>query len=251
MAIYKPGIKIEGSKQYESDVRKVLDDFLASNQVAQVLFKNIARLDHDIIIVPHEDDDGECNAVTLKRDPDAASPEGEEYYTQDDKGKYVKSGKKGTGKGTDAQIHYTPGMFGKGKCFDGLYGSMPDEMLFHEMVHGWHDLQGLNDMIPTSGGLDKYDDEEEFFAIVLTNTYMSAKNKSTKGLRADHTGHTELKAPLNTSTGFLKNADNRKLLVKLLNQEVKRMDPNFILPEDAVPFNPFGYLQAHLKDYVK
>jgi len=86
-------------------------------------------------------------------------------------------------------------------------GSYPDEVCFHEMIHTYR--QGLYRRIDTprpdatDGGLILYGDIEEFFAIVLTNIYISDDTNHTKsGLRADHYHHRPLESELSGSITF-------------------------------------------------
>lgn len=85
---------------------------------------------------------------------------------------------------------------------------------------------------------------EEFLAIVVTNVYMSAYNKVQ--LRADHFGYTPLKAPLDTSAGFMANdAEN----LRLMNIYNLVWQPTFWVLANYVPkirFNPFRELTENL-----
>jgi hypothetical protein len=146
-------------------------------------------------------------------------------------------------------IHFTPDTHGGAACGGGLYGSLPDEVLLHEMVHGLRDMQGQSFKVPTRGTLRNYDNLEEFLAIVITNVYISAKDK-TMPLRADHHGHTRLKDTLSTSEGFLKNPENLRLL-SLLNTKFLEgplfEQLGFLVPSAA--FNPFRELLVHPEKY--
>ena len=53
-------------------------------------------------------------------------------------------------------------------------GNAPDEVLYHELVHASRLVNGVYDRVPVN---QKYDDEEEYLAIVLTNIYMSEKGQ--------------------------------------------------------------------------
>jgi hypothetical protein len=123
----------------------------------------------------------------------------------------------------------------------GFYVSLPDEVLLHEMVHALRQMQGKSNPIPTEDTLRKYDNEEEFLAIVVSSVYMSAHNKTQ--LRADHWGFKALDRALNTSAGFLTDAGNFKLMdiYKLVWQ------PSFwLLRTVPATFNPFRELTLRL-----
>ena len=81
-------------------------------------------------------------------------------------------------------------------------------------------------------------------AIVVTNVYMSANNKLQ--LRADHFAYSPLKAPLDTSAGFLADPENWKMM----NIYKLTWQPLFWLLSKQVPdakFNPFRELTDRLE----
>jgi hypothetical protein len=162
------------------------------------------------------------------RDDNLATPE-DERYEQQPKG-FV-----GTGLGSGSDLEFSPESWGPSRtsCYQGEYGSLPDEVLFHEMIHALRNLQGVRNPWPTE---DKdYGNEEEFLAIVATNVYISAKGGTQ--LRANADGHWPLKAPLNTSAGFLTDARN----LKILKRYQLIWQPTFGQLSHAVTavFNPF------------
>jgi hypothetical protein len=57
---------------------------------------------------------------------------------------------------------------------------LPDEALFHELVHAFRMASGASETVPLSrGGLMNYDTVEEFIAILVTNIYVTdPSNKS-------------------------------------------------------------------------
>src|SRR5262249_21765490 len=99
----------------------------------------------------------------------------------------------------------------------------PDAILLHELVHGLRIQRGQFLRMPT---WDKgYDNEEEFFAVLLANIYMSETGKTR--LRADHHGQSKLRTDRNTSETFLgkgaasptgSQLENRRLVHKLVCQ---------------------------------
>jgi hypothetical protein len=209
---------------------------IGANEVGKVLFRGIesAAKKEVLTIRPYTRGNaaiGVCNAVTSAHDPYAAYPQGvrpepnakapairgafvgrednlgtpeDERYDQQPAG-FI-----GTGVGSGSDLEFSPESWGpsRSSCYQGEYGSLPDEVLFHEMIHALRNLQGRRNPWPTE---DKdYGNEEEFLAIVATNVYISAKGGTQ--LRANADGHWPLKAPLNTSTGFLTDARNLKIL---------------------------------------
>ncbi|OAI54568.1 hypothetical protein AYO44_03220 [Planctomycetaceae bacterium SCGC AG-212-F19] len=88
----------------------------------------------------------------------------------------------GTGVGADAFIFF------RRQDWDGSDGpaTLPDEVLFHEMVHALR-IMGGKSCYRLPVGLRQYQTEEEFFAILLANIYISEKAQGAAvPLRADH-----------------------------------------------------------------
>jgi hypothetical protein len=96
-------------------------------------------------------------------------------------------------------------------------GDDADEFLLHEMVHGLRNMAGVSHARPMVGTLTRYDNEEEFFAILVTNIYMSEKGE--RLLRRDHRGHYLLGKDLDTSREFLRDVQNASLVQKLYTQQ--------------------------------
>src|SRR5262249_50212980 len=99
----------------------------------------------------------------------------------------------------------------------------PDTTMLHELVHALREMRGQMYQVPT---LDKgYDNEEEYFAILVANIYMSEQGK--KNRRKARHSHTKLPEALSTSETFLgKDAsppsrdqlENRRLVHKFVCQ---------------------------------
>src|SRR5262249_561432 len=152
------GIKISGpDKQYEDAVKAVLDE-IAGNYLGPVILGGIIATKKDVVIVPYDAgkaaNSGHCNAIASADNARDSAPEGvkggEKYAgwfvgkmdnrnTPDKDERYLQHEWKdgtGTGKGSTVHIYFTPGASGGSSCGgDGVYGSLEDEVLFHEMVH--------------------------------------------------------------------------------------------------------------------
>jgi hypothetical protein len=103
---------------------------------------------------------------------------------------------KGTGKGSDTVIWFTPQDYIK---TDSLPGGRPDEVLLHEMVHALRMEMGLNLCLATG---DNFDTVEEFYAILIANIYRSECGYPT--LRAHHNGKEMLAAPFSDDRIYYK-----------------------------------------------
>jgi outer membrane protein OmpA-like peptidoglycan-associated protein len=104
----------------------------------------------------------------------------------------------------------------------------PDEVLFHEMVHAGRIL----------GNDDGPLDQEEFFAILVTDIYVSEKGKPSNFLRSptDHSAMAiPLKEPETEPYAFLSLKRNYELIEKYCRQH-----PNIapMIADSAAPFNP-------------
>jgi hypothetical protein len=142
------------------------------------------------------------------------------------KGRWIKNPILGTGTGSDVEIRYLPKMFGFGGTAAATFaptlpGIGASAALFHEMAHGYRMNIGHRYPARTMGGRLLYDDEEEFFAIVLTNIFVTDPTTEVmiRTLRADHHGFTPLAAAQATSLGFLQVTANKQMLVRLFAQE--------------------------------
>ncbi len=94
------------------------------------------------------------------------------------------SSKLGSGRGSDAMVFFTPSLY----TADHGPGSLGDEVLFHEMIHALRENLGLHHgTLTVHNPVDKcYDNDEEFYAILATNIYMSEKTKNCQRLCANH-----------------------------------------------------------------
>jgi hypothetical protein len=98
-----------------------------------------------------------------------------------------------------------------------------DDQLLHELVHALREMRGELNQIPTD---DKaWDNEEEFFAILVTNIYLSELGK--KYLQGNHHDMGLLSPALSTSEKFLGKGvsslsrtqlENRRLVNKFVTE---------------------------------
>ncbi|MFL5240604.1 MAG: hypothetical protein ACJ8FY_00725 [Gemmataceae bacterium] len=240
--------------QYEASIITLLDK-IKQNLAGAAILGFIEGNKHQLTIIPYTDlyiirhNKKRCNAST---DPDLDAdghPEGKEWYTNADLhdksgAREDTSGKKGTGRGSDVHVCFNPNQTdvasGKGtSCFTSTLGGLPDEVLFHEIIHALRFMKALDLGKPTYGkNLEHYDNEEEFLAIVITNVYMSAWGL--KDFRADHFGYK--KAPYQTTADFLSDADNLKTLTNNYADFADVYQLLALIPGSVAAFNPFREL---------
>jgi hypothetical protein len=183
---YKGNIWIDGDTTYVIGVMVQLDE-IAKHRTGRTILNAIQKKTLDVIIVPwpEKDDPG---AKTRATDFRADGPPGQTRLTcdrgnagkpsLDDNGKpIVFKDVKGGGGGSGSTIFYSPEV---SKRIRGP-GNDPDEVLFHELCHS---LRNLNALARCEAVGEKFDDIEEFWAILITNIYRSECGRS--GLRGDH-----------------------------------------------------------------
>ena len=262
----KYGIEISGPRDYVDAIKGVLDT-VAGNYLGPVILGGIIATKKDLTIVPYDKGkaavSGDCNAITRPDHARNAAPDGVrggqkgagwflgrmDNPATDKDDRYDQQEHKvgaGTGEGSDVKIYFTPLPSGGSSCGGGAYGSLPDEVLFHELVHALRAMQGKLNAIPTEGGLRGYNNEEEFLAVVASNVYISAK--PSKQLRADHRGHQPLKPPRDTSAGFLADPETRDLM-KLYQLTWRPTFQELASAGHSLRpvFNPFRQLEDELK----
>jgi hypothetical protein len=128
-----------------------------------------------------------------------------------------------TEKGGDGVlIRFSPGYFPPGgKCYvdPGSHVVKPAgsaaEVLFHELVHAFRLVTGkfVNSKIPK---LPAYDIEEDFYAIVITNIFLSETDRN-QPLRESHRGLEPLPVYRATDQGFLTLDANLEYVTKFIH----------------------------------
>lgn len=156
---------------HERWITKILNRFLRY-LTGQALMAEVQRAKHTVSIFPQK---GNSDAGEI---PDHEVPGTEKDELLRDSHGAAKSPKlKGTGLGSDAEIQFSPGKWSRLVGSSGLHGpgANADEVLFHEMVHSSRDLNGKASLIAVN---KKFDNEEEFLAIVIDNIYLSEKGQT-------------------------------------------------------------------------
>jgi|SRR5579864_3203462 len=206
--------------EYETSVKWTLD-LISRSQTGQALLCAIQRTGKKMIIRPWLDT-SKINASAKALNERDAAPAGE--FALDSSGRPMTGGHWfwkgpmiGTGKGSDAEIRYAPSMFGFGGWSASTFaptspGVGQSAILFHEMAHGYRDMRGHQQSVAMVGTRQAYDNEEEFFAILLTNIFVTDPTTAVQGrrLRADHWSFTALPATQSTSKGFLQAQGNKR-----------------------------------------
>ena len=99
----------------------------------------------------------------------------------------------------------------------------PDDCLVHELVHSLREMRGQLNLVPTR--TTGYENQEEYFAILLQNIYGSEKGLTI--FRGNHLTNARLSKSLSTSETFLgkgqrplsmEQLENRQLVSRLTNE---------------------------------
>ncbi len=125
-----------------------------------------------------------------------------------------------------AEVTFEPYMYMSGSaCYKHKHltqrspGAKPDEVLFHELVHAYRQLSLLNNEKPLGGGLTLYENDEDFFAVMVTNIYITDfTNKSGTAPRADHHHYRPLAKGLSHSFTFYQSSEQ---VLPLMDRFVK------------------------------
>jgi hypothetical protein len=140
-------------------------------------------------------------------------------------------------KAGEINIRFTPADWSAGSCGRQGPGATPDAVLLHELVHAYRQIQGhtLRVLAPVPGFI--YEDEHEFYAILLANIHLSAKNQ--RVLRRDHKGYKVLYPELASSEPFLTNLiEHRRLVENFVNENGALCNT---VRRDQCVFNPIDY----------
>jgi hypothetical protein len=98
-------------------------------------------------------------------------------------------------------------------------GMKPDEVLCHELMHAARYLGGDAKTTPIPSMPD-YENEEEYFAILVSNIYSSEKGRGVESFRKSHhiTDKPEMTVVEAAPFVFLTEGDNHRLIAKFCSQ---------------------------------
>jgi hypothetical protein len=176
------------ASSYTASVREQLLK-IAKVDTGKVLLSALRYWGKWIVITHYDFSEGACNAFVEERT--GAARDGHKY---------------------GATVKYTPNVFKCSACTTAApnnAGDLPHEILCHELVHAFRRVSGKRSWSEASGALERYDSNEEFHAIVLTNIFVSDPTNTLKtSLRRDHRDSAPLGADLSTSFSFFESGVN-------------------------------------------
>jgi hypothetical protein len=181
------------ARAYEAGVKGNLSKLLqtASGRILLNSIRfNARRFNSHVKIVPYDGAQGRCNAYVQTE----ATPAGKMAAT----------------------VLFSPETWSRsGPCARILRdntrnkATLPDEVLFHELVHALRTLAQIFKMPLLTGGLYRYEDFDEFCAILATNVHISDRTNRVKtGLSSDHHGGRPLDKQLAGSLAFYQSGRN-------------------------------------------
>lgn len=247
------GIKERNYSDYDMKMQKIIKT-IAKSETGKILLDAIASTGKHLLITPYTPsapNQTVCNA-TASHIPGSNDLTKILAYrvgtydrdaTQKGKTPLNKYGKPsgggiGTGRGVNSTINFSPDTWESGSC--GLHQTsfLPHAVMFHEMVHAYRHMKGRRNRQATNSGLVAYANDEEYFAVVLSNIYISDPTTPIGGERVLRFGHGNKVMPTTESTtkGFLGNPENQKMVEKLKNQEPELAGALSVVKCD---FNPF------------
>jgi hypothetical protein len=97
----------------------------------------------------------------------------------------------------------------------------PDDVLFHELVHVYRAMMGIFEWVRTG---DSWDTTEEFFAVVLTNIYVS-ETRENATMRGDHSSEFRSQQEVHdseTDEEFLQSSAHRGWVSQMLEENEMR-----------------------------
>jgi hypothetical protein len=208
--------KSKDTTGYETAVTSILETITnRANGIGQKLF-NALPADKNIVIVPYNDQElikkyGKCNALAAGA-------------TSFERG--------------EARVRFTPESWkAGGQCaLDNApgIGIAEDEVLLHELLHAYRKVRGTFNRMPLNTPGMSYENLEEYFAIVVSNIYMSENGKL--NFRKDHAGFEALPANSATSDKFIEDKENHKWVSYLWNIE---QPFSLFVAGSPAKFNPF------------
>ncbi|HZO53075.1 MAG TPA: hypothetical protein VFB63_10170 [Bryobacteraceae bacterium] len=223
--------------EYEDSVEEVLNE-VNLRRSGKAVLRAIVQQITNLAVTPWlgKGSIDSPNAITRAIKAADATPRGEPV--RDARGNVVDPTRTGTGRGSSAEIEFLPY-----KCASGVEGAkeqadpskhaagtLPDEIIVHELVHALLFMSGKSYSSPVPNQ-HLYDNQDDFFAILIANVYRSECGRLESRLHHYGFESDELK-----SGKFLRTWENRYTVRKL-----RRDLPSLFsdLHDVRADFNPF------------
>jgi hypothetical protein len=252
-------IVVKGSPDYQSSIVEQLDKIWAT-WTGWTVLRAVIDSGNTVTIVPYTRADaekmGRNNAFAQATSRADATPRGFPLYAGGSGDERFETAffSSGTGGGSNSEVHLSLGgrqalptcsKTVRSACLPPMFAQNrgPDDTLVHELVHSLREMRGQFTLFPTR--TKGYDNEEEYFAVLIQNIYASEKGLTI--FRRDHLGYAAQQRSLSSSEGFLgkdqlplslEQLENR-LLVRKLTVECHSLCWN-IQTRVKAAFNPIA-----------
>jgi hypothetical protein len=203
-------IKVAGSSEaYEVEVARIVTDMILSSVTGRAVATKIKA--HGEVLITDDYPGIDSRDINSEFDPGRSSknlgivgfhPHNRHLNTV----RVQLNGRPITGSQLNFVHKHSPGM-------------KPDEVLCHELLHAARYLGGDFSKIPIPS-MPGYEDEEEYFAILVTNIYSSEKGRTFESFRKSH--HIRYEPEMNRFEAlplmFALEDDNLRLIAKFCRQ---------------------------------
>lgn len=218
ITINPTGLNGSAARTYVSKVHEYLK-WIYRTQSGKLLLNSIKFYKRPVTITPYTK--GDCNAVGG-----------------------------GTAVGGDGILSYSPDTFSLHGACSGTTsaknsGLLWDEILFHELIHVFRAVSGKWKQTKLAGGLHRYTDTEEFYAVLVTNIYISDRtNKIKSSLRANHQGFDPLSSDFQGGFEFFSSSRQVFGLVDRFFTDHPFFANSLAIDLSSAPFNPLADFHA-------
>jgi|SRR5215204_713932 len=236
-------VKKAAAKDYENGVFKVLLQ-IDQTQSGHALIGEIHRIGRTVTIVPLIPVGQDWTGASARPFDETAATR-KHWLKRDKDGDPYKDRERGTGAGSDCEIEFITSSLAQRVYSEPAIKTpkkkpnplaLADEILVHELLHAVRDMAGASfrRRVPRQ---PRYDNFEEFYAIVVANVYRSECGRS--GVRSDN--HSTFESMYVDGKGFLRLHFNRMHL-----QRFCRRHENLAaeLSKISTYFNPFQHLRT-------
>ena len=218
ITINPTGLSGNAAGNYRTKVREHLK-WIYRTQSGKLLLNSIRFYKRPVTITPYTK--GDCNAVGGA-----------------------------TAVGGNGIVNYSPDTFSLHGACSGTTspknsGLLWDEILFHELIHVFRAVSGKWNQTKLAGGLHRYTDTEEFYAVLVTNIYISDRsNKIKSSLRANHQGFEPLSDDFTGGFEFFSGSRQVFALVDRFFTDHPYFANSLAVDLSSAPFNPLADFRA-------
>ncbi|MFV0388909.1 MAG: M91 family zinc metallopeptidase [Pyrinomonadaceae bacterium] len=167
------------------------------------------------------------------------------YSTSANLSKYGDCNALASGNSESSLVEFSPVTWNPlAKCMKGAQrnnGALAHEVLLHELVHSFRHISGKSGSISLGGALRYMANNEEFYAVTITNVFISdPTNRKRSGLRNSHLGHSKLRSEFDDRFEFYGMGVQTFELIERFFLEHPGMAYGLAASAKRAKFNPFA-----------